>query len=1355
MGIISFLGNKEFYFIPYQLAGHSGITWFLTLEEGEIVDNKYTVFNSINYYNLPAAAVTAGIAGIGTLIASGISTLTEGVFINPALAKVEYDIESPTEWGLTYGLIPEDFKKGEFTTFNSLSDWGKWVVLSNNLIDELGDDAKQADEDYSFLNSTSMLNIVNTENEDPINSAFISQRIDRTFRKFKEKETISEVEQEFFSNYSSFALDKNLVASIRMKIIKQTGDSNFIAKEFGIENFFTLRDFEERIAEKIREEIKKGSDKNESYPLNAAKPDGYSKSVDLIKNLLKLRFSGLGMKMVGWGEREDIIIQPNKLSTETYKALEQRAGRIDENPFGTTSILYSDLLDTEIYENPTRFDIIDAFIDDGSPGKTQEIYLYRELSQYYSPDVEKERINWHRIKKYWGFIDSDTVYGIDELIFGYYLMFIDALQFTVREEIFDALLFSIGELFDSVADKAYPYIMNWVVVYYENLVRYNLALLIKQKDPVDLQNLNDNLRTAEVAADLNLQGMQGDLGEEELTEEDIQQRIQLYKQCVLLLNAQDLKQDHINSIINNSNKDMHKTSYYNNRFYMVESKEDNLSIKNKLISPSGSKIKPFMEITPDIMSALKPRLRIYKIYQVRDKDDSTKKRTVSFEFPFPSYTSTDRVNVFNGQEIDRGDGLGIKSFNFSFDGETPATSQQYISADLSLFFQSFSDFVKERVVPNGRSDGQEEKFRYVDLFVNTKNCPPDLSSTSPLNYDPQYYRIRVDVGWEPRTDDSFKQILINRGLDPTEFNEALAVMNKSFYLNLVDHEINISDSGTVTISANYIAYIEGLMENNNVLLSAEAKQLQDEFVGKYEAERRKKNCDKNELAELKASINAIRVSSRNILHQSLIEKLVKNNCMYFAQVESKSRREFASRKFFAKKPNLVHKNVVAYQAQLNLGSNGDPLKVAESIVLSENSTTSENYKYIMNQFLSNPKQNNMERVSFFYLADLVYFLLDPIYVDREPEEQIKVILSSFSIEIPYTGDVSLNIGQIPIEIEVFTKWYKDEIIDKELDSISFLEFIKRLTFYLITDIFSEICVDQQQHRRFSFMNAAINSIKDSNGQGGMQFVLDTWSGYDQPILDLDIFYRSGWLPLATSALNQERLRPSDFVQYLLIYPHHRPETHAGLANALEDAKSGVHHLYIGANKGILKNASFSKSDIQYLRESRMLTQGENGLLQLSSLYRANLKMIGNTIFYPGMLLYLNPFGFGGMDFGLPHQGPGTTEDPNLSNIMGIGGYQKVVKVSSTISDSGKFETDVECIFEHTGEPRREDAENQTRSPGQRSGSDQQDIRKITCTDLDKIDAQEKRCDPTDISKDLQNQLLKLNRQGTIDKRGNN
>ena len=195
-------------------------------------------------------------------------------------------------------------------------------------------------------------------------------------------------------------------------------------------------------------------------------------------------------------------------------------------------------------------------------------------------------------------------------------------------------------------------------------------------------------------------------------------------------------------------------------------------------------------ITPDIISALKPRLRLYKVYTDKSK------KTISFEFPFPSYIDSDRVRTFDGKEIDRGDGVGIKSFNFSFDGETPATSQQYISADLSLYFQTFSDFVKLRKAPKSNSEGQDEEFRYADLFVNTKYCPPDFSSTSPLNYDPSFYRLRVDVGWEPRTDDGFKQILENRGINITNFNEALSVMNKSFYLNLIDHEINISDSGT-------------------------------------------------------------------------------------------------------------------------------------------------------------------------------------------------------------------------------------------------------------------------------------------------------------------------------------------------------------------------------------------------------------------------------------------------------------------------------------------------------------------------------------------------------------------------------
>jgi hypothetical protein len=925
-------------------------------------------------------------------------------------------------------LSSDNLKKGQYYSFSDLDDEDQITIvflLSSGL-------KKSHPDNLEFIaaNSTKIINFFSQlDNGLEILKNGFSLILSEIRDNIKENKDINEIEYEIYLKYSKIPQIRSLpvTSEIRILIVKYRGESSFIKEQFaGLEDFFSLEQFQERLDNKIREFIDLGVSLGENYELVVGSITENnlitvnSAQTDAVTPLVWWRLPG---EFLG-----SIPIEERKFTTPAGSKLLEIAGFDGTNmrtkvPF--QEIKYStDNLVNEIYENPTSFEKASVY----DRKNFVNINFYPgELITYYNPTVEVDAFLW--------FDREGVASGPQQTVMGYYIKFIDIFsdeQNFLRD---GQLIKSIGEFEEDILWEAFNSITERLFAFQENLIRYNLAKLVSEEELKDLRSLDaeEALDIAQAAADLNLQGLQGDLGEDELTEEDIQQRVQFYKQCVLLLNAQDLKQDHINSIITNLNKkDMHQGSYYNNRFYMVESREDNLSIKNKLISPSGSKIKPFMEITSDIMSALKPRLRIYKIYQVRDEDDSTNKKTVSFEFPFPSYTSTDRVNVFNGQEIDRGDGLGIKSFNFSFDGETPATSQQYISADLSLFFQSFSDFVKERVVPNGRSDGQEEKFRYVDLFVNTKSCPPDLSSTSPLNYDPQYYRIRVDVGWEPRTDDGFKQILRNRGLDPTEFNEALAVMNKSFYLNLIDHEINISDSGTVTISANYIAYIEGIMENNNVLLSAEAKQLQDEFVGKYEAERRKKNCDKDELAELRASINAIRISSRNILHQSLIEKLVKNGCMYYTQVRNKSRRDFTSRKFFHKKPDLLDSNGVAYRASIAQGNSGSPLE-----------------------------ENNMERVSFFYLSDLVYFLLDPIYVNVEPEEQIKVILSSFSIEIPYTGDVSLNIGQIPIEIEVFTKWYKDEIIDKELDSISFLEFIKRLAFYLITDIFSEVCVDQQ------------------------------------------------------------------------------------------------------------------------------------------------------------------------------------------------------------------------------------------------------------------------------------------------------
>ena len=1148
------------------------------------------------------------------------------------------------------------------------------------------------------------------------------------------------IEIKFVSTFSS-VIRKDLVSELRVMIVKQTGDTQFIASQFGIENFFDLESFDNMIKERIQKKIDDNQTKD--YPFlnnnhnNSEIKESEKPSKDRMLQIEILQ-DGFLIDALGTIQNKENVFIPTvggRLKTKAGLDLAERAGtrkgKIKPRVDGKLSIPFSELKykdkdtgeQTELYQNPTKIDKVEFYkrIDNNI---SYDIMYPEYLKAFYQPEEKKTGlIPW--IMSFFGGND-EHVSGIDDIILGQWLSFISHMEDDLDDEKIEE---SIGTVLRRKADEIYLYIFNWISIYYENLIRYNLAKVVRDNDAKDLEDKKGALARAKDNVDAELQGMQGASTFDGLSETDIEQRTKAYKQCVLLLNLQKLKKDYTNILADKwKSSDMHQNDYYNNRFYMIEDNNDPLAIKNKLITPSGNVVKPFMDIKPSTLSELRPRLRFFKIYK-----DSSKGETYSFEFPFPSFTNTDRAEAFNGTNIDRGDGVGIKSFNFSFDGETPATSQAYINADLTLYFQSFQDFVKERTAPSGRVNNKgstsEEKFRYVDLFVNTKHCPADPGTTSPLHFDPSYYRLRVDVGWESNSSDS--------GL-----NSALESLNKSFYLNLVDHEINIAENGTVTITANYMAFIEGLLDTNNALMSREASKLEKSAIIEYE--KAVKVCsNQEELAELRASINAIRVQSKKIIHQALVEKLIVNGCLYYAQVERASRVQFSRKEFFHETPKLLGANKV-------MRAGYKKKKTTKMEKLPTGPAQEKKWSNILETYVKDPEQDNNERISFFFMSDLVYFLLDSLYEEDhgyEREEQIKLILSSFSMDIPHTkGSTNINIGEIPVEVDVFTNWYKEQIIDKDLNYISFMDFIKRFANYLITDIFNETCINEQQHKLMSFMSSPINTVK-KNKKGVLESLL---SDSNLPIVDIGDPYKKGVLPMPTSISLANNTNPTNFVQYLLIYPHHKPKVNTGTGSSYEDTSKGIHHLYIGADRGLLKNVSFSKSDIQYIREARMMSQGSNSLLQLSSLYRCSIKMVGNTIFYPGMLLFLNPFGFGGSEFGLPYHGPGSSSDPNLSNIMGIGGYQKVVKVSSSIDESGKFETTLDCIFEHTGEPKDKDAKGNlipTNSIRQ-NGNEQQTLPNICSEKIGKVD--KSSCRVTEVSRLLQQELFNIKNKGTID-----
>ena len=134
-----------------------------------------------------------------------------------------------------------------------------------------------------------------------------------------------------------------------------------------------------------------------------------------------------------------------------------------------------------------------------------------------------------------------------------------------------------------------------------------------------------------------------------------------------------------------------------------------------------SVLSSFLDITPAQASNLLPYVRFYKVWNNKAKELEERE----FDFPLEP-----RIHE-NHPDFDRGDGVGVKEFSWEYDGETPATASKYIKAKLTLYFQTFDDFVKKRfnvkVIPC-------KTIRYKNTFA--------LSSRNKLLIKDDLYKLR-------------------------------------------------------------------------------------------------------------------------------------------------------------------------------------------------------------------------------------------------------------------------------------------------------------------------------------------------------------------------------------------------------------------------------------------------------------------------------------------------------------------------------------------------------------------------------------------------------------------------------------
>jgi hypothetical protein len=751
-------------------------------------------------------------------------------------------------------------------------------------------------------------------------------------------------------------------------------------------------------------------------------------------------------------------------------------------------------------------------------------------------------------------------------------------------------------------------------VYFRRLEKFQvLADVEPTQEDVDVDKLLDD---ANKNLNSRLTGF-GD-GAEQDYPIDLEARQKVFEQCALLSDIKGLSGKYLELI---------GEELYSPRLYLVETNDsDSASNMNKLLLPMKEDIKSFLQITPDVAAMLVPKIRLFL---VREIDGVTTKK----EFKFPTSTAPTIENVFRGTANSKGTEFGIKSFSFSFEGTNPATARNDIVANITLFFQNFNDFV---------SDQYDPKFVDLILYDKGKEKTAGFNAISKNQYSPDYYRILAEVGWQIPTDKSIIKEIEKR-VSYKSLKDGLRKTNKSFYLNMVEHDMDFKEDGTFEVKAEYRAYIESALKGPDFDALATPDILKRRFQRENQVEKLIESgvCNTEGLQQLARAFEVEDLEMIKDSYQSIISRLLCRDKIFVGKPKDEDISTFSRFGYF-KKP---------------CGWEGEPItssQEASEAVLAEATSTQKS------------------TVNFFFLGDLIYTILDSAYELGEtnqfnrPFKNTNVVLFPFEIQDMEGKTIQLNIAEIPISVDFFIEWYTDNVIAVERKTYPIMNFIRDLTNKLVVDLLAEQCRYQPLENKFRFNTATIMA-KGIDPLGRL-----TNNGTKK--LDIAKLYADGDLPLNTD--DEKDSKFSDYHNYIIIYPVYSNIQHLGTGSEVDDGKRGTYHFDIGPSKGLVKRIKFSKVDMQYIREARFMQQGTQNLAQLAAVYKASIDMIGNTIYYPGMEVFINPRGLG-------IQGDPTTPG-SVANVLGFGGYHLVTRVNSNISPSS-FSTNIEAMFTYSGD----------------------------------------------------------------------
>ena len=276
----------------------------------------------------------------------------------------------------------------------------------------------------------------------------------------------------------------------------------------------------------------------------------------------------------------------------------------------------------------------------------------------------------------------------------------------------------------------------------------------------------------------------------------------------------------------------------------------------------------------------------------------------------------------------------------------------------------------------------------------------------------------------------------------------------------------------------------------------------------------------------------------------------------------------------------------------------------------------------------------------------------------------------------------INIASIPIQYDYFVDWYIKKVVKPKVQTYYFNRFIADLLRDLVMPALSGRCFYgiPQTHYHLTQLNVladvdspfskALYTPPGTQSETGTVFTSALVENKALPI-QLTSRRRGGaGQTLGTrggttgfgSAIHRN-------FKVLLVTDPAYMSFEAG--DYREDREKGIYHFIVGADRGLLKSASFQRVDAPYMPEARISRDRVAGAEQLRELYNVTLKLYGAPLIKPGQYVYVTPAPVG---FGSPKS------KRSIARYLGIGGYHLVTSVENNISSKG-YETTVKALHQ--------------------------------------------------------------------------